>query len=158
MPSLPDYKGKSLKPVDRAETEAPAAETPPDADRFKDFLAALKGKLPEVSDVRLSTRLKESASCLVADRDAMTAHYERLMHKLGRADGDSKRVLELNGSHPAVSALRDIFTNDANDLRIESYGRLLYEQAVIAEGSKLKDPAGFARRVNDLLTRALSNG
>jgi molecular chaperone HtpG len=156
MPSLPEYKGKTFKPVDRAETEAPTAETPPDADRFKEFLTALKGKLPEVSDVRLSTRLMESASCLVADREAMTAHYEQLMHKLGRADGESKRVLELNGGHLAVTALRDIFSNNPDDSRIETYARLLYEQAVIAEGSKLKDPAGFARRVNELLTQALT--
>lgn len=158
FPSLPDYKDKAFKPVDRAETDAPPSETPPDADRFKDFLTALKGKLPEVSDVRLSTRLKESASCLVADHNAMTAHYERLMQKLGRAEGESKRVLELNGGHPAVAALRDIYASDPNDARVESYGRLFFEQAVIAEGSKLKDPAGFARRVNELLTRALTKG
>lgn len=158
LPSLRDYKGKALKPVDRAETEAPATETAADSEKFKDFLTSLREKLPDVSDVRLSTRLKDSASCLVADHTAMTAHYERLMQKLGRSEGESKRVLELNGSHPAVVALRDIFASNAADPRIESFGRLLYEQAVIAEGSKLKDPAGYARRVNDLLTRALTSG
>ena len=147
-----------MKPVDRAETEVPADESTVDTAQFKDFLDALKAKLPEVSDVRLSKRLKESASCLVADRDAMTAHYERLMQKLGRGNDESKRVLELNPSHPAVAALRDIFAKDANDGRVEAYGRLLYEEAVIAEGSKLKDPGGFARRVNELLTKALHQG
>ncbi|HKB02362.1 MAG TPA: hypothetical protein VKD90_09085, partial [Gemmataceae bacterium] len=47
------------------------------------------------------------------------------------------------------------FERDPADPRVESYGRLLYEQAVIAEGSKLKDPAGFARRVNELMARSL---
>ncbi len=153
MPSLPEYKGKPMKPIDRAETDVPADEPTADTAQFKDFLDALKTKLPDISDVRLSKRLTESASCLVADRDAMTAHYERLMQKLGRADGESKRVLELNPGHPAVTALRDLFTKDSSDSRIETYGRLLYEEAVIAEGSKLKDPGGFTRRLNELLTK-----
>lgn len=157
LPSVRDYKGKTLKPVDRADTDVPADEQPADAEKFKDFLAALKSNLPEVSDVRLSKRLKESASVLVADRDALTAHYERLMQKMGRSEGESKRVLELNGSHPAVAALHDIHQKDANDPRVQSYGRLFYEQAVIAEGSKLKDPAGFAKRVNELIAQTLSN-
>jgi molecular chaperone HtpG len=157
LPSVRDYKGKSLKPVDRADTDVPADEQPADAEKFKDFLNALKSHLPEVSDVRLSKRLKESASVLVADRDALTAHYERLMQKMGRSEGESKRVLELNGSHPAVAALRDIHQKNANDPRVQSYGRLFYEQAVIAEGSKLKDPAGFAKRVNELIAQTLAN-
>jgi molecular chaperone HtpG len=155
LPSLREYKGKALKPVDRAETDVPADEPGADADRYKGLLAALKAKLPEVSDVRLSRRLKDSASVLVADRDAMTAHYERLMQRLGRVEEESKRVLELNPAHPAVSGVQALYERDPADPRVESYGRLLYEQAVIAEGSKLKDPAGFARRVNDLMARSL---
>src|SRR5262245_4306511 len=155
LPSLREYKGKALKPVDRAETNVPADEPPADADKFRGLLDTLKAKLPEVSDVRLSRRLKDSASVLVADRDAMTAHYERLMQKLGRVEEESKRVLELNTVHPAVSGVRALFERDPADPRVESCGRLLYEQAVIAEGSKLKDPAGFARRVNELMARSL---
>ncbi|HKA06265.1 MAG TPA: molecular chaperone HtpG [Gemmataceae bacterium] len=158
FPSLREYKGKAFKPVDRSETELPAEEPAPDAEKFKEFLGLLKSKLPEVSDVRLSKRLKDSASVLVADRDALTAHYERLMQKLGRVEGESKRVLEINPNHPAVAAVKAIYDKDPGDPRIESYGRLLYEQAVIAEGSKLKDPAGFARRLNELMTRAASSG
>jgi molecular chaperone HtpG len=94
---------------------------------------------------------------LVADRQAMTAHYERLMKKLGRVEEESKRVLELNPAHPAVAGLKASFDKNPADPRLESFGRLLYEEAVIAEGSKLKDPAGFARRVNDLLARALAD-
>jgi molecular chaperone HtpG len=156
MPSLPAYKDKPFKPVDRADTDVPADEAPADADEFQAFLAALKVKLPEVADVRLSKRLKDSASVLVAGQEAMTAHYERLMKKLGRVEEESKRVLELNPAHPAVTGLKAAFDKDPTDPRVESFGRLLYEEAVIAEGSKLKDPAGFARRVNELLARSLA--
>lgn len=156
FPSLPAYKGKAFKPVDRAETDVPAEEPAAEAAEFAAFLTALKVKLPEVSDIRLSKRLTVSASVLVADREAMTAHLERLMKKLGRVEEESKRVLELNPKHPAVTGLKAVFDKDPTDPRVENFGRLLYEEAVIAEGSKVKDPAGFARRVNELLARALA--
>src|SRR5262249_51878361 len=117
----------------------------------KNVLAFLKGKLDEVGDVRLSMRLTESAAVLVADAGAMTAHLERLMQRFGQKPEADKRVLELNPTHPAVVAVRDLYNANPQDLRGESYARLLLDQAIIAEGSKLRDAAGFARRVNDLL-------
>ena len=64
-------------------------------------------------------------------------------------------MLELNPAHPAVPALKTLHEKDPADPRVESYGRLLYDQAVIAEGSKVKDPAGFARRLNELMAQVL---
>ena len=155
LPSVPNYKGKDFKPVDRGDTDVPAEEPAANAAEFSAFLTALKVRLPEVSDVRLSKRLKDSASVLVADKEAMSAHYERLMRKMGRIEEESKRALEINPTHPAVTALKAAFDKDPADPRVENYGRLLYDQAVIAEGSKLKDPAGFARRVNELMAKTL---
>ena len=88
----------------------------------------------------------------------MGANMERLLRNAGAGAEvkDSRRVLELNGSHPAVEALRALHEKSADDPRVESFGRLLYEQAVLAEGSKLKDPAGFARRLNELLVKGAS--
>lgn len=86
----------------------------------------------------------------------MSANFERIMRRMNReSEGESKRVLELNGEHPAVIALRDLFEKNRSDPRLETHGRLLYEQAVIAEGSKLKDPSAFAKRINDLLAKDL---
>ena len=123
-------------------------------ERLKGALELLKKKLEtEVKDVRLSSRLKESAAVLVADDWGMTAHMERLMERMGRGAEmpDNKRVLELNPDHPVVAAIQKIAEKDALDPRIESYGRLLLDQATIAEGSKIKDPAAFAKRVNALI-------
>src|SRR5262249_27558763 len=125
---------------------------------FQPLLEFLKEKLSEIKDVRLSNRLKESAACLVADEGEMGAHLERLMRKLGRA-GDfpqAKRILELNADHPAVAAVHELFNRDARDPRLEKYARLLYDQAVIAEGSKVTDPAAFAQRINELLAKDAS--
>jgi molecular chaperone HtpG len=160
IPSLGAFKEKQLQAVDRGELDSSIApKEQPDAGAWKGLFEHLKTKLPEVADIRLSTRLKESASCLVADGAAMSAHLERLMKRMNRGpESDSKRVLELNGEHPAVAGLRAIFDKDPSDPRIESYGRLLYDQAVIAEGSKLKDPSAFARRINELMAKDLIKG
>jgi molecular chaperone HtpG len=155
--SLHTYKGKSLKAVDRGEVEGAAGQVGEEQKKqFAPLLDTLKQKLgAEVKDVRLSARLKESAAVLVADEGAMSAHLERLFHRMGRGDEvpASKRILELNPDHPAVRALLTLREKDANDPRVDAYGWLLYDEAVIAEGSRIKDPAGFARRVNDLIAK-----
>ena len=71
--------------------------------------------------MRLSNRLKESAACLVAGEGEMSAHMERLMQRLGRGEevGEAKRVLELNGEHPAVVALRELYEKTPDDPRVE---------------------------------------
>ena len=79
LPGLRTYKGKTLQPVDRA---APSGDTVAEAEKqqYARLLEHLKGKLPEVSDVRLTARLKESAACLVTE-GGVSAHLERLMHR-----------------------------------------------------------------------------
>jgi molecular chaperone HtpG len=158
LPSLGKYRDKELKAVDRddvEESKEDAAKKTETQEKFTKLFEHLKSKLPEVGDVRLSSRLKESAACLVAGAGGMSAHMERLMERMGRDEEmeQSRRVLELNGEHPAVVALRELHEKNADDPRIENYARLLYDEAVIAEGSKVKDPAAFARRINDLLVR-----
>jgi molecular chaperone HtpG len=72
------------------------------------------------------------------------------MARHGREVGESKRILEINGGHPLMQALLKLPEGDA---RLEGYARMLYDQAVIAEGSRVKDPVAFARRVNELLLK-----
>ena len=153
IPGLTTYKEKRLQAADRADTSAGDAVPPELTATFAGLITVLKGKLPEVADVRLSSRLTESASCLVAGGEAVSAHLERLLERMGRDGEGARRVLELNPNNPAVAALRDLHARDAADPRIETYARLLYDQAVVGEGSTVADPAAFARRINDLITR-----
>ena len=153
LPGLGEYKGKRLQAADRGDAAA-ADEIPTDVkEKFAGLIAAFKEKLPEVADVRLSRRLTESAACLVADAGGMTAHMERLMERFGRGTGGTKRMLELNPNNPAVEAVRELHERNPADPRVETYARLLYEQAVIAEGSKVTDPAALAMRINQLIAR-----
>jgi molecular chaperone HtpG len=153
VPSLVSYKGKTLEAVDRADvgdTSVDAAQK----EKFAGLLKLLASKLPEVGDVRLSGRLKESAACLVVEAGAMSANLERFLQRVGKGEEHKhKRILELNPGHPAVQALHKLYEKDANEPRLEGYARLLYDQAVIAEGSRVKDPAGMARRINELLVK-----
>jgi len=151
LPQLGEYKGKKLQAADRG--DLPDAPSVPDdvKEQFAGLLTALKSHLPEVSEVRLSRRLTESAACLVADVGAMTAHMERLLRRFGEDASAQKRILELNPDNPAVAALRGLYVSNATDPRIEGYTRLLYDQAVIAEGSRISDAAAFAKRINDLI-------
>ena len=135
----------------------PGCAEPVEADqteRFKGLLEYLKKTLPEIGDVRLSRRLKESAACLVAPEGGMSAHMERLLQRMGRdSSGAMKRILEINPDHAAVASLRDLFERSPEDPRLETYARLLLDQAILAEGSKLNDPTSLAHRINELIAR-----
>jgi molecular chaperone HtpG len=159
--TLNQYKDKMLKAADRgdiAPSEADAEKKKEQEKQFAKLLDALRSKISEVKEVRLSSRLKESAACLVAEEGGLGAHMERLLQRMGRGDEipQSKRILEINPEHPAVQALEKIAEKDANDLRVQNLGRLLYDQAVIAEGSRIADPASFAKRINELIARSSS--
>jgi molecular chaperone HtpG len=153
--SMRQYKDKPLHAVDRGDIEADKEvqeKQKAEAEQFKTLFEKLTGYVPEVKEVRLTGRLKESAAVLVADEGAMGAHMERLLGRMGRGHEipPSKRILELNPDHPLVKAMQTIAAG-GDDPRLQTYARVLYDLAVIAEGSRVQDPGDFARRVNELL-------
>jgi molecular chaperone HtpG len=152
--ALTDFKDKRLKAVDKGEMSAADIDEAKKKE-FQPLLDFMKEKLGDIKEVRLSNRLKESAVCLVADEGEMGAHMERLMARLGR-DKEfpaSKKIFEVNADHPAVQAMRQLHAKNAADARLEKYCRVFYDQAVIAEGSKVRDPLTFAQYINELLAR-----
>jgi molecular chaperone HtpG len=157
--SLGEYQGKKLKAIDRGKLEADAADESlkTAAQTMKGLLEAIKSKLPEVKEVRLTHRLKDSAACLVADEFAPSAYMDRLMRRAGRTEQAPamQRILELNPEHPLVQRLQHLHQTNALDPRVTQLAEILYDQATIAEGSRVKDPAAFARRVNELLVQNL---
>lgn len=109
-----------------------------------------------VRDVSVSGRLRESPACLVLAGAAMPAHLEKLLARSGKDVPRGQRDLELNPSHPAVKALATLAAKNAEDPKLADWVTLLYEQSLVAEGSALDDPNGFARRVTALLVHAVS--
>jgi molecular chaperone HtpG len=155
--SFTEYKGKMLKAVDRGELEGVTVDEEKKK-KYQPLLDYVKEKLGDLKEVRLSTRLKESAACLVGGEHDMSAQMERLMRRMGRGQEvpPTQRTLELNPDHPAVEAVWKLFSSNKDDARIEKFCRLLYDEALIAEGSKVKDPSAFAQRLNELLVKAAS--
>jgi molecular chaperone HtpG len=120
------------------------------------LVAAAKKVLEgRVRDVKLSSRLRESPACLVLAQDAMPAHLEKIMQRSGRDVTRGKRDLELNPTHPAVRSLGALAAKDGGDPRLGEWLTLLYEQSLVAEGSPLDDPNGFAKRITTLLVQAV---
>jgi molecular chaperone HtpG len=157
MSSL-EYKGKKLKSVIKGDVSLdPAKERDREQarKRYEKLIELLKDRLKEdVSDVRLSGRLKDSACCLVAEEGAMDASMERLMKAMGQAVPDRKKILEINPSHPLFEAMEAIFERDRSDGRLGEYAGLLYDQALVTEGSKPKDPVAFAKALTKLMVAA----
>ncbi|HLL90339.1 MAG TPA: molecular chaperone HtpG [Tepidisphaeraceae bacterium] len=154
--TLREYKGKKLVAVDRADAEEKMDDLKQHEETFKGLLGLMKEKLgADVKDVRLTARLTDSAAVLVNDAGAMPPQMERMLRQMGRGAEvpATKKILELNPAHPTVQAVQKLHERNATDPRAEQYGRLLYEQAVVAAGEKLNDPAGFAKRVNELIVK-----
>ena len=119
------------------------------ADEYKDLVAKVKDALGDkVKDVRVTLRLTDSPSCVVVDRDAMSQHLQRLMKAAGQKIPEAKPILELNPDHPLVKRLA------GDDAKLADWAQLLLDQAQLAEGGTLDDPAGFVRRVNAMLLDA----
>lgn len=107
-----------------------------------------------VSDVRISSRLSESPACLVTAEGGLPPHLEAMFKAQNLSVPQSKRILEVNPSHPIVSNMRLLAakTPDADELK--EWGELLVDQALIAEGSQVSDPSKLAARLTKLLTAA----
>lgn len=95
--------------------------------------------------MRLSDRLIDSPACLVADEHALGGNMERILQALGQGAAVSKPILELNPDHPIIRGL-----NERHD-RLEDWAWVLFDQATLAEGAPLADPAAYVQRVNSLL-------
>jgi len=153
---LTEFDGKPLASVARGDLdlgelndeekqaqEKVSEELKPLVERMKD---ALKDK---AKDVRLTFRLTDSPSCLVADEGDMSGYLQRMLKAAGQQGPASQPILEVNPEHPLVKALH---TDNAN---FDDWAHLLFDQAMLAEGGALEDPASFVKRTNALLlTRA----
>ena len=156
---LHEFEGKKVESVARAAKDiAPAIETPEKAaaeSDFKDTLERLKKALTgKISEAKLSVRLTESPACLVAGEYGMSLRMERMMKAAGQSSpfGGGQPVFEINAEHPLVQRLKDI----SDDVAFNDLAGLLHDQAVLAEGGQLDDPASFVKRLNKLILDGLS--
>ena len=115
-------------------------------EQSKDLVEAVKAALGErVKDVRVTLRLTDSPACVVADERAMSQHLQRLLKAAGQSTPTMKPILELNPHHPLVQRLKP------GDAQLPEWSALLLDQAVLADGGQLDNPAEFVKRMNSML-------
>jgi molecular chaperone HtpG len=152
---LTEYKGTPLKDIGRGELElpesadSPGAGTAPAPDKEqRDLLKRIKRVLREkVEEVKPSRRLRESAACIVLGEQDLGYQMKEMLKAVGQAPPETKPNLEVNLEHPLLERL----AAEGDKTRFESLANLVYDQAVLAEGRQLDDPARFVRSLNELL-------
>jgi molecular chaperone HtpG len=163
--ALTEYDEKPLKAVDRGDISLDSDEEKQEKDKkredaqkeFADLVSLIADRLKDkVKEVRFSNRLTDSACCLVADEYGMNANMERIMKAMNQSVPESKRVLELNPSHPILKAMAGIYQQDQAAPDLTDYADLLYDQALLTEGSNIKDPLRFTRLISELMVKAAS--
>lgn len=152
--NLTEFEGKPLVSVAKGDLDLGALadeekkEQEKEAGEFKDLVERIKTILEaQVKEVRVTFRLTDSPACLVSDRNAMSANLERMLKAAGQPVPGSKPILEVNPHHPLVQRLK----SEADDARFGDWSHILFDQALLAEGGQLEDPASFIKRLNQLM-------
>ncbi len=153
--SLTEFDGKPLQSIAKGELDLGELEDKEEkkqqkkvAKEFKELVKQVTKALGDrVKEVRLTHRLTESPACLVSEAHDMGANLERILKEAGQEIPGSKPILELNPEHPLVLKLRD----EKPGKRFDDWVEVLFDQALLAEGGQLDDPATFVGRLNSLL-------
>jgi molecular chaperone HtpG len=151
--NLPEFDGKPLVSVAKGgldlgklEDEAEKKEAEQEAGELAPLLERMKKSLGErVKDVRVTRRLTDSPACLVADEHDLSANLARLLKAAGQPAPASKPLLEINPKPAVVLRLND------EQRHFDDWAKLVFDQALLAEGGQLDDPAAFVKRINALM-------
>ena len=151
--NLTEFEGKQLVSVAKGgldlgklEDEADKKEQESAEGEYKDLTKKIADALGDkVKEVRVTYRLTDSPSCLVSDQQDMSAHLSRMLKAAGQNAPGTKPILEINPKHPLVQKLK------YEEARFGDWVSLLFDQALLAEGGTLEDPAGFVKRMNQML-------
>src|SRR3569833_2816538 len=157
MGQIVEFEGKRLKDVSRGDLELGGLESEADKKQRDEELKESKGLLKRVKDavgdkiaeVRVSSRLKDSPACLALGERDMGANMRRILSATGQKVPESKPTLELNVGHPLVKYLEGVPEGE----QFNEFAQVLYEQAALAEGSQLANPAEYVQRLNRMLVR-----
>lgn len=157
---LTEFEGKRLinamrESLDLGEDAAAKDEKNEESTEQAGFVAQLKELLGDkVGDVRRSNRLAESPACLVTPEGGLPPHMEAMFRAQNLSIPETKRILEINPDHPIVSNLERLSESSPDSPDVKEWTELLYDQALIAEGSQVSDPALLAKRLTKLLETA----
>jgi molecular chaperone HtpG len=153
---LNDFEGKELHSVAKGgldlgqlEDEAEKKEHAETETQYQELVGKMKEALADkAKEVRVTFRLTDSPACLVADEHELSGNLLRMLKAAGQAAPESKPILEINPQHPLVTRLK---YEDAASDKFKDWAHILFDQALLAEGGTLADPASFVKRMNEML-------
>ena len=155
MLDLHEYRGKKVKSVVKGDIildKSGESDKEKSKQKFEKLIALMREQLKdEVKDVRLSGRLKDSVCCLVADEGGLDPQMEKLLKSMGQDVPVVKRILEVNPAHQVFETMNNVMGKGGNDQLLKEYIDLLYNQALLLEGSKVKEPTVFAKAMAKLM-------
>ncbi|HEX6177584.1 MAG TPA: molecular chaperone HtpG [Thermoanaerobaculia bacterium] len=158
--TLTEFDGKPLQSVakgdlDLGKLKGEEAKPAESADEDKPLLERIQAALKErAAAVRATARLTDSPACLVSDEHGLSTNLERILKAAGQNVPASKPVLEINPGHPLVQRLR----SETDERRFADWSHILFDQATLAEGGQLEDPASFVKRLNELMLTLAGEG
>ncbi len=156
MAHMPAFDDKPLQSVTKGDLDlGDLADSEKEAQQKEETEADMKPVVERIGkalgdkakEVRLTHRLVDSPACLVTEQDGMSANLERVLRAAGQAVPNVPLVLEINPEHPIVTRLKE----ETDDARFKDWSHILFDQAMLAEGGHLDDPAGFVKRLNELM-------
>ncbi|HIO93570.1 MAG TPA: molecular chaperone HtpG [Leucothrix mucor] len=155
MGSLPEFEGKKLQSVAKGDLDLGELDSDEDKeeqkkveDEAQSIIKQLKEELGDkVEDVRVSHRLTASASCLILSEQDMALYMQQMMKQAGHEMPSSNPVLEINPNHPLLARM----SAETDDDKFKDWASVLFDQALLAEGGQLEDPAGFVHKLNSLM-------
>ena len=155
MGSLLEYKGKKLKSVIKGDVKIREEDKAKEKE-FKGLLKFIKEKLKDkIEDVRISGRLKDSPCCIVAGEHDIDPQVAKIFEAMGQEVPKSKKTLEINPNHKLFTMLNNLYKNKKESEKLENFVKLLYEQALVLEGSKPENPVDFVNRIVDIMSENL---
>ncbi|MBN1968059.1 MAG: molecular chaperone HtpG [Candidatus Delongbacteria bacterium] len=154
--NMMEYKEKKLKAIGKGEVDLSTEEEKKEVEEKKKELSSItdyiKSKLEEdIKEVRISNRLTSSPVVLVTEEGEMTAQMEQIMRQMNQEIPKTKRIMEINPSHPTIEKMKAIYEADKEDGRLGDFTELLYGLALIAENQPVKDPIKFNGLVAKLM-------
>ncbi|MCX6985418.1 MAG: molecular chaperone HtpG [Lentisphaerae bacterium] len=163
--SIPEYSGKKLKSAGKGEFDLDEKtktekedKTKKALEEHKDLVGLLKKHLEnDIREVRFSSRLTESACCLVSNEHDPSIQMERIFKAMNREMPKMKRILELNPDHPLIESMQNFYNKDPKDPKLAEFAELLYDQALLTEGIPLSDPLKFSKRVAMLMVGGINS-
>lgn len=153
--SMPEFEKKKFKSAEKGDLGLDDVDESK-KETFSLLFETIKSHLEDkIKDVKPSSHLKGSVSCLSGDTYDMSSYMEKLLKASGQPMPDTKRILELNIGHPVMDKIQAIFEKNKEDESLKDYSKLLYDLAVVGEGGKIENPAWFNKVIGEVMAKAL---